>query len=50
MQLPNEQGVSKGGMQSHFGMRIRYDIVEIYLSARCLTIGQNKLVRGLICT
>jgi hypothetical protein len=32
MQLPNEQGVSKGGMQSHFGMRIRHDIVKTYLS------------------
>ena len=31
MQLPNEQGVSKGGMQSHFGMRIRHDFVIIYL-------------------
>jgi hypothetical protein len=39
MQLPNEQGVSKGGMQSHFGMRIRYDIVEIYQQARCLIIA-----------
>jgi len=29
MQLPNEQGVSKGGMQSHFGMRIRHDIAGI---------------------
>ena len=42
MQLPNEQGVSKGGMQSHFGMRIRHDIAEIYspcaLYNRCFYI------------
>ena len=49
MQLPNEQGVSKGGMQSHFGMRIRHDIVEIYspcalFNCKYLAISeQNKL-------
>ena len=43
MRRPNEQGVSKGGMQSHFGMRKLYNKAQKQKPSRAGTTLPNIL-------